>query len=159
MHVCNGKNAHSVGGADWREEMAGALVQWLLFCARSDRVCADFVFWSSCGKSGQQLHFERAAGRSTIVLNRSIAGLFGSCNCIFALTICFDFRGRHFVEVFILSSVVWLAATALMRCIAQFNVLEACVSVGWSAEKQLSESCVFERVVCRCSLTFVFVFS
>jgi len=42
--LCYGKNAHSVGGADWREEMARALVQWLLICARSDRACADFVF-------------------------------------------------------------------------------------------------------------------
>jgi len=25
--ICYGKNAHSVGGADWREEMASALVQ------------------------------------------------------------------------------------------------------------------------------------
>ena len=25
--ACYGKNAHSVGGADWREEMASALVQ------------------------------------------------------------------------------------------------------------------------------------
>jgi len=25
---------------------------------RSDRVCADFVFWSRCRKSEQQLHFE-----------------------------------------------------------------------------------------------------
>ena len=63
------------------------------------------------------------------------------------------------MEVFILCSVVWLAATALVRCIAQFDVLEARVLVRWSAEKQLSKSCVFERVVCRCSLTFVFLFS
>ena len=60
---CYGKNAHSVGGTDWREEMARALVQWLLICARSDRVCAGFVFWSSCGKSKQQLRFERTAER------------------------------------------------------------------------------------------------
>jgi len=61
---CYGKNAHSVGGADWREEMARALVQWLLICARSDGVCADFVFWSSCGISGQQLHFETSSWSS-----------------------------------------------------------------------------------------------
>jgi len=27
LRKCYGKNAHSVGGADWREEMARALVQ------------------------------------------------------------------------------------------------------------------------------------
>ena len=64
-----------------------------------------------------------------IVLNHSIAGLFGSCNYIFVLTICFDFRRRHLVEVFVLWSVVWLAATALVRCIAQFDVVEARVLV------------------------------
>ena len=42
---------------------------------------------------------------------------------------------------------------ALYRTI---NVLEVRVLVRWSAEKQLSGSCVFERGVCRCSLTFVF---
>ena len=49
--------------------------------------CAAFLnFWSSCGKSRQQLRFERTAGRSKIiVLNRSIAGLLGFCTCIFAL--------------------------------------------------------------------------
>jgi len=45
------------------------------------------------------------------------------------LTICFDFRGRHLVEVFILWSVVWLAATALVRCIAQLDVPEPRVLV------------------------------
>jgi len=62
-------------------------------------------------------------------LNRSIAGLFGSCNYIFVLTICFEFRGRHLVEVFVLWSVAWLATTALVRCIAQSGVLEARVLV------------------------------
>jgi len=64
-----------------------------------------------------------------IVLNRSIAGLFGSCNYIFVLTICFHFRGKHLVEVFVLWSVVCLAATALVRCVAQFDVLDARVLV------------------------------
>jgi len=145
-----------VGGADWREEMARALVQWLLVCARSDRVCADFVFGPSCGNWEDSCILRGQREGAKIVLNCSIAWLFGSCNYIFVLTICFDFRGRHLVEVFVLWIVVWLAATALVRCIAQFDVLEARVLVRWSAEKQLSESCVFERVVCRCPLTFVF---
>jgi len=135
--------------------MARALVQWLLVCARSDRVCADFVFGPSCGNWEDSYILRGQREGAKIVLNRSIAGLLGSCNYIIVLTICFDFRGRHLVEVFVLWSVVWLAATALVRCIALFDVLEARVLVRWSAEKQLSESCLFERVVCRCSLTFV----
>jgi len=41
------------------------------------------------------------------------------------------------VEVFILCSVVWLAATALVRCIAQFDVLEARVLVRLKAVKRV----------------------
>jgi len=136
--------------------MARALVQWLLVCARSDRVCADFVFGPSCANWEDSCILRGQPEGAKIVLNRSIAGLYGSCNYIFVLTICFHFRGKHLVEVFVLWSVVCLVETALVRCIAQFDVLDARVLVRWSAGKQLSESCVFERVVCRCSLTFVF---
>jgi len=33
-----GKSAHSVGGTDWLDEMARALIQYLLISSRSDRV-------------------------------------------------------------------------------------------------------------------------
>jgi len=71
-YTCYGKNAHSVGGADWREEMARALVQWLLLCSKRPSL-RWFRFWSSCGRSGEAVTFWEDSGKEQkIVLNRSI---------------------------------------------------------------------------------------
>ena len=136
--------------------MARALVHWLLIYARSDRVCANFEFGQAAENQSNSYILREQREGAKIVLYRSIAGLFGSCNYIFALTICY----MTFVEGTLLKcSFVdggLVGGNSIDALYCAIKVLESRVLVRWSAEKQLSESCAFDRVVCRCSLTFVF---
>ena len=80
--ACYGKNAHSVGGTDWRHGLArrngqsvGPMITHVVLIATE--CAAFFSFWSSCGKSRQQLRFERTAGRSQIIVLNLTAPLLG----------------------------------------------------------------------------------
>jgi len=101
---CYGKNAHSVGGADWRKKWPERSSNDYSFVFEATEFALISFFGQAAENQRSSYILRGQREGAKIVLNHSIAGLFGSCNYIFALTIRFDFRGRHFVEVFLCGS-------------------------------------------------------
>ena len=77
---CYGKNAHSVGGADWRKKWPERWSNDYSFVLEATEFALISLFGQAAEIQGSSCILRGQREGAKIVLNRSIAGLFGSCN-------------------------------------------------------------------------------